>query len=46
MKLTHPNGGSVETTRDKAEPYLSQGWVEVKAAKKAAAKPKPKPEGE
>ena len=37
MKLKHPNGGpTVETTRAKAEVYLTQGWVEVKVAPKSA----------
>lgn len=40
MRLKHPDSThAVET--DNPEPYLSQGWVEVKAAKKAAPKPKP-----
>lgn len=44
MKLNHPDGGpTVETTGDKAEAYLSQGWVEVKApAEKKADTPKGK----
>lgn len=42
MKLKHPHGSvTVETTREKAQAYLAQGWVEVKAVKKAAPKPEP-----
>lgn len=46
MKLKHPNGPTVVET-DNPEPYLSQGWVEVKSApaKKAAKKDAP-PKGE
>jgi hypothetical protein len=40
MKLKHPDSPlTVETTHDKAEAYLSQGWVEVKAKKPADPKP-------
>lgn len=43
MKLKHPDGGpTVETTRDKAEVYTSQGWAEVKPATEKPSDPKGK----
>ena len=41
MKLKHPESKqTIETRPDYAGAYKSQGWVEVKAAKKADEKPK------
>ena len=40
MKLTHPSGGTVETTEDLAAPYFRQGWSAkpTKNAARASAK--------